>query len=223
MTANRRAAGKPWTDAAREMVEALAPLDARVAAAMASVPRHRFVPPELADEAYDDTPLPLGVGDATISAPHMVALQLEWAELAAGQRVLEVGAGSGYLAVLAATLVRPGGRVLGLEVERRLAERAGAVVRELGFADRVEVRCADGRAGAPDRAPFDRILVSCATPEIFPAWRRELAPDGVLVAPVGNRWGQVLRRLRRSPAGDRVEDGPPCLFVSIVAPAGPYK
>ncbi|HLY76824.1 MAG TPA: protein-L-isoaspartate O-methyltransferase [Thermoplasmata archaeon] len=200
------------------MVASLGGVGAAVAAAMRRVPRHRFVPSALADEAYDDTPLPLGPARSTISAPHMVALLLEWAELRQGLRVLELGSGSGYLAALIAELVRPTGRVVGVELDESLATESQARLDELGYRGVVSIHAADGRAGWPADAPYDRILVSFATPELFPEWTRQLADPGILVAPVGPATGQVLRRLRRGRAGDRVDDGPGCIFVGLASP-----
>ncbi len=218
-----RRARTDWQAEAHAMVEALGSTDPQVASVMRRVPRHRFVPAALRDEAYEDTPLPLGFGDSTISAPHMVALQLEWAELRPGLKVLEVGSGSGYLAALMCDLVRPSGRVFGIEVNSRLVEHATATVRELGCGPEVIFRAGDGRWGWSEEAPFDRLVVSCATPEVFPEWRAQLATPGVLVAPVGLRWGQVMRRVRTTASGDRWQEGPECVFVGIVVSPGPYK
>ncbi|MCI4353048.1 MAG: protein-L-isoaspartate O-methyltransferase [Thermoplasmata archaeon] len=215
----RADAAAPWEERAREMVDALRPLSPRVADAMLRVARHRFVPAELASEAYDDTPLPLGFAGSTISAPHMIALMLEWAELVPGLRVLELGSGSGYLAALLAELVRPGGRVVGVEVESRLAEGSKLRLAELGYGEDVAIHVSDARAGWPLDAPYNRILVSFATPMIFPEWTAQLGSLGVLLAPVGPGRGQVLQRLRRGPNGDRLEDGPECIFVGL-SPAG---
>jgi protein-L-isoaspartate(D-aspartate) O-methyltransferase len=200
------------------MVHDIGALDPVVAAAMRRVPRHRFVSPELESEAYDDTPLPLGRTRSTISAPHMVALMLEWAELSPGLRVLELGSGSGYLAALAGELVRPGGRVVGVELVESLVEESRGVLSHLGYGESVDIQQGDARAGWPANAPYDRILVSFATPEIFPEWMRQLASPGILLAPVGPMSGQILRRVRHGPDGDRLEDGPRCIFVGI-APA----
>jgi protein-L-isoaspartate(D-aspartate) O-methyltransferase len=207
-----------WQARASAMVGAIGPVDPAVAEAMRRVPRHRFVPSALAEEAYDDTPLPLGPARSTISAPHMVALMLEWAELARGLQVLELGSGSGYLAALAAELVRPTGRVIGVELERQLVGESQTQLSDLGYQGSVEIHQGDARAGWPAGAPYDRILVSFATPEIFPEWTRQLKTPGVLVAPVGPASGQVLRRLRRSRDGDRLQDGPGCIFVGLSSP-----
>ena len=213
----------PWPERARAMVEALGPISPRVAEAMRRVPRQRFVSAELEREAYEDTPLPLGSARSSISAPHMVAIMLEWADLAPGLRVLELGSGSGYLTALLAELVRPGGRVLGVEVDPELARQSGLRLAELGYGDDVAIHASDGRAGWPPDAPYNRILVSFATPEIFPEWTAQLTNPGLLLAPVGPAHGQVLRRLRRDRSGDRLEDGPPCIFVGLSSAGARHK
>ena len=196
------------------MVDALEPIASNVSAAMRRVPRHRFVPADLRRSAYEDEPLPLSHGEATISAPHMVAIQLEWAELTSGLSVLEVGTGSGYLAALVAELIRPGGSFLGIEIDPVLAEDAGRRLAELGYQE-VEVRAGDGSLGAPDRAPFDRIIVSCAAPSILPAWKEQLSADGRVVAPVGGSFEQTWVRWRETVSGGRLEKGPACRFVPL--------
>ncbi|HTT35173.1 MAG TPA: methyltransferase domain-containing protein [Thermoplasmata archaeon] len=204
-----------WRDEARAMVAALGPVPPAIAAAMRSVPRHRFVPATERDAAYRDEPLPLEAGGATISAPHMVALQLEYAELGPGLAVLEIGSGSGYLAALMATLVVPGGRVRGVELEPSLARLATARIRALHLDATVEFRAGDGRLGWPEAAPFDRVVVSCATREVLSAWTDGLAPGGFVVAPVGDAWEQRLVRYRTGPSGPVLEEGPACRFVAL--------
>lgn len=208
-----------WPAAAARMVALLGPLPPKVADVMRRVPRHRFVAPEYASMAYEDEPLPLSEG-ATISAPHMVAYQLEWAELAPGLKVLEIGAGLGYLAALMAQLVSPSGRVDAIELDPRLAEEAGRRARELGETPLVTIHAGDGSHGLPERAPFDRIVVSCATPEIFPEWVEQLTPDGTVTAPVGDLWQQTMVRARRTAAGVRKENGPSVRFVPLQLSSG---
>ena len=204
-----------WQDEARGMVAQLPGVPTRIAEVMRSIPRHAFVPEMYRSIAYDDEPVPLPFGDATVSAPHMVALQLEYADLSPGLRVLEIGSGFGYLAALAAELVGPTSPVFGMDVEAQLVREATRRLSTLGYRDRVELRTGDGREGWPESAPFDRIIVSCATPEIYPTWREQLAPRGLVVAPVGDAWEQRLDRYRNdSPAGP-VEHGPRCRFVPL--------
>jgi protein-L-isoaspartate(D-aspartate) O-methyltransferase len=210
-----------WEAEADAMVRALGPIPPRVAEAMRRLPRHRFVEARFRTQAYEDEPLPIGTGETTISAPHMVAFQLEWAELVPGLKVLEVGSGSGYLLALVAELVRPGGRVIGLEIDGALAERSERLLREFGHeASSVEIHSADGSRGWLEAAPYDRILVSAAAPSLLPAWREQLAPGGLLIAPVGTRWEQRLVRYRSRPSGPQIDEGPAVRFVALTSRAG---
>ena len=173
-----------WSDARQRMVDeqivARGITDPAVLTALGEVPRHLLVPLEARPEAYDDHPLDLGWGQ-TISQPYIVALMTERLQVAPGQRVLEIGTGSGYQAAL---LDRLGAAVFSLELVPPLAERATAVLARLGY-DRVRVRCADGYLGWPEEAPFDRVVLTAAPPELPPALLAQLAPGGRLVAPVG--------------------------------------
>lgn len=158
--------------------------DPRVLAAMEAVPRHRFVPAELLELAYEDRPLPIG-HEVTISQPYMVALMTQLADVQPGERVLEVGTGSGYQAAVLAEL---GAEVYTIERIEALATHADTLLRELGYA-RVHVRHGDGYAGWPERAPFDAILLTAAPAEIPTALTDQLARGGKLVAPVGAEVG----------------------------------
>ena len=202
-----------WETEARAMVASLEPLPVPIASAMRRIPRHLFVPESYRPSAYADEPLPLPYGGATISAPHMVAIQLEYAELAIGLRVLEVGVGFGYLAALVADLVGPGGVVYGIDIEPRLVAEARRRLDTTAVGSRVHLRAGDGHDGWPEAAPFDRILVSCATREIVPTWVRQLTDDGTIVAPVGPPSSQELVRFRAR--GRLLEPGPPCRFVPL--------
>lgn len=155
--------------------------DERVLTAMAMVPRERFLPGELADVAYEPSPLPIAVGQ-TISAPLIVAVMTAALELTGVERVLEVGTGSGYAAAVLSRCVR---EVVTVEYHAELASRASRVLSGLGHRN-VEVRCGDGARGAPDRAPFDAISVTAMAPEeLPPALVGQLAAGGRLVGPVG--------------------------------------
>ncbi|MGY1408574.1 protein-L-isoaspartate(D-aspartate) O-methyltransferase [Luteimonas sp. A611] len=176
----------PAGDAAlrQQMVEQqLAPRgidDARVLEAMRNVPRHRFVPDAVAPDAYDDGPLSIGYGQ-TISQPYIVALMTQLARPAPGDRVLEVGTGSGYQAAVLAGLVE---HVYSIEIVAPLAQHAAGLLGELGY-DNVTVKAGDGYAGWPEHAPFDAIVVTAA-PERIPApLLEQLRPGGRLVIPVG--------------------------------------
>lgn len=161
--------------------------DERVLAAMRRVPRERFVLPEDLARAHDDGPLAIGYGQ-TLSQPFIVALMSQALELAGGERVLEIGAGSGYQSALLAALAR---EVFALELLPPLRARAAGVLAELGCAN-VCLRAGDGRAGWPEAAPFDAILAAAAAERVPPAWLTQLAPGGRLLLPVGTRQQELL-------------------------------
>jgi protein-L-isoaspartate(D-aspartate) O-methyltransferase len=186
----------------------------RVLAALAAVPRDRFVDPELAARAYADTPLPIG-GGQTISQPLVVALMAAAAEIGPDDRVLEVGAGSGYAA---AVFGRLAARVDAVERLPALAAAAAARLAALGIAN-VHVHCGDGTRGWPDQAPYDAILVAAAAPAVPDALMAELAPGGRLVMPVGGGDAQRLIRRRRDGARVTEEDLGPVRFVPLIADA----
>ena len=189
--------------------------DPRVLAAMAAVPRHLFVPPELATEAYSDYALPLSHGQ-TISQPYMVARCCELAELRPGARVLEVGAGSGYQA---AVLARLASQVISLELVPALAQQAQLNLRAAGVAN-VQVLAGDGSLGYPQAAPYDAILVAAAAPRPPQTLVDQLAPQGVLVIPVGDRDRQLLMQIRRTPAGPQQRAADACIFVPLLGQEG---
>jgi len=170
--------------AARMVDQQLRPhdiVDPRVLAAMREVPRHRFVPPERAAQAYDDTPLPIGHGQ-TISQPYIVAYMTQALELQPGHRVLEIGTGSGYQAAVLARIAK---EVYTIEIVPELAARAAGTLRELGYGH-VQVREGDGYAGWPEHAPFDRIIVTAAPDHVPQPLVDQLAMGGRLVIPVGD-------------------------------------
>ena len=163
----------------------------RVLDAMRSVERHRFVPEEALAHAYDDAPLRIGHGQ-TISQPYIVALMTELLELRADDRVLEIGTGSGYQAAVLSLLVA---EVYSIEIVEPLGEIARARLDELGY-DNVRVRIGDGYQGWPEHAPFDRIIVTAAPPEIPQKLVDQLADGGRMVLPVGDTH-QTLKLLQR--------------------------
>ncbi|HEX5106935.1 MAG TPA: protein-L-isoaspartate(D-aspartate) O-methyltransferase [Vicinamibacterales bacterium] len=154
----------------------------RVLDAVGKVARERFVPPELASRAYDDSPLPIGHGQ-TISQPYIVAYMSEALDVRPEHRVLEIGTGSGYQAAVLAELAKD---VSTIEIVPELARQAADTLRELGYTN-VHVREGDGYAGWPERAPFDRIMVTAAPEEIPKPLLDQLASGGKLIAPVGAR------------------------------------
>jgi protein-L-isoaspartate(D-aspartate) O-methyltransferase len=190
--------------------------DARVLAALRAVPRHRFVPSDLAEDAYDDGPLPIGHGQ-TISQPYVVAYMTQIADLRPGERVLEVGTGSGYQAAVLAEL---GCEVWSIEIVEALAERAARDLREAGYA-RVQVRAGDGYRGWPEAAPFDAILVTAAPDHVPEPLLEQLAVGGRLVIPVGPQGlaGQEIVRVTRTAAGLEREVLLPVRFVPMTGEA----
>jgi protein-L-isoaspartate(D-aspartate) O-methyltransferase len=164
-------------------------VDERVLAAMLAVPRHRFMPESMAALAYVDGAQPIG-HEVTISQPYIVALMSQLADLQPGEKVLEIGTGSGYQAAVLAEL---GAKVYTIERIELLARRAEAKLRELGYDD-VQVRYADGYLGWPEHAPFDAILLTAAPPKVPEALTDQLAVGGKLIAPVGRDvgWQQLI-------------------------------
>jgi protein-L-isoaspartate(D-aspartate) O-methyltransferase len=184
-----------------------------VLAAMRSVPRHLFVPPELAAKAYVDAPLPIGLGQ-TISQPYMVALMTELLGVDVRSRVLEIGAGSGYQT---AVLAEVAGEVFALELLAPLAERARAVLARLGYAN-ARTAIADGTGGWPEMAPFDAVLVAAAAPQVPPALLRQLTDGGRLVMPLGHpHRDQVLTVFQRVGDEFRERYDTRCSFVPLVS------
>lgn len=188
--------------------------DERVLAAMAEIPRERFLPEAVREDAYRDGALPIGEGQ-TMSQPWIVACMAMLAGLEGGERVLEVGTGSGYGAAVLGRLAR---EVVTIERHEPLARAAAALLTELGCSN-VEVRTGDGSAGAPDRAPFDAVVVTAAAEgDPPPALREQLRPGGVIVCPVRRPDGEHLMRFSDG-TEQRVV---PVRFVPLVgSPAAP--
>jgi protein-L-isoaspartate(D-aspartate) O-methyltransferase len=187
--------------------------DPLVLAAMRSVPRHEFVLPAHADAAYDDGPLPIGHG-VTISQPYIVALMTQLARVKAGDRVLDVGTGSGYQAAVLAAI---GAEVYGIEIIEPLATAAAERLERLGYA--ATVRAGDGWAGWPAHAPFDAIVVAAAPPAVPPALTEQLAVGGRLVLPVGGRMHQQLVVITRTEQGLQQQSVIPVAFVPMTGGA----
>jgi protein-L-isoaspartate(D-aspartate) O-methyltransferase len=189
--------------------------DERVLEAMREVPRHRFVPEDMEDMAYRDTPLPIGHGQ-TISQPYIVAYMTQALHLTPDERLLEVGTGSGYQVAILSRLAK---RVYSVERMNELSERAEQIVRELGY-DNVEFRVGDGGYGWPEEAPFDAILVTAAAPEVPQPLIAQLADGARLVAPIGPAGYQELIRLTKQGEGTKVDHLVPVAFVPLVGEHG---
>lgn len=204
----------------KEMVErqlaARGVWDPRVLDAMGTVPREAFVPERLAEFAYDDTPLPIAEAQ-TISQPYVVALMAEALELGPGDRVLEIGAGSGYAAAVLSRLAR---EVWTIERHETLAREARARMERLGYRN-VHVRQGDGTLGWPAHAPYDAVVVAAGGPEVPPALLEQLAEGGRLVMPIGpDPRTQSLVRVRRRDGRFEREDLGGVRFVPLIGAQG---
>lgn len=189
--------------------------DPRVLAAMRRVPRHRFVPSHLWDQAYNDYPLPIGE-DQTISQPYIVALMTDLLELKDTDRVLEVGAGSGYQAAILAELAA---QVFTIDRVAPLLARAEKTLAELGYKN-IKTRVGDGTLGWPEEAPFDAVIVTAGAPQVPRPLTEQLAPGGRLVIPVGDQFSQTLTLVRRTQDGLKMEYHGGCRFVRLIGKYG---
>ena len=189
--------------------------DTAVLAAMGRVERERFVPADAVALAYADRPVPIGWGQ-TISQPYVVAWMAAALQLRPGERVLDVGTGSGYAAAVMAEL---GAQVWGIERVPALVERARVSLAAAGYTARV--RCGDGTLGWPELAPFAAICVAAAGPSVPPALQQQLAVGGRLVMPVGPEDEQALVRVTRPSAAEfLVEELGPVQFVPLIGAQG---
>jgi protein-L-isoaspartate(D-aspartate) O-methyltransferase len=215
----RRSNGRDWI---AEQLERRGINDADVLHAMRVVPRELFVPTESRHIAYLDGALPIGRGQ-TISQPYIVARMTQslglaaWREAHGGQeaRVLDVGTGSGYQAAVLAAL---GARVISIELEQELAERARESLAMLGY--NVDVRVGDGSRGAPESAPFAGVVVAAAAPQVPVPLVEQLEPDGRLVLPIGTRFEQMITVVRPTEDGFVQEPIEPAIFVPLLGEHG---
>jgi len=198
----------------RDQIEARGVSDPRVLAALRAVPRHEFVPAKARADAYEDRPLRIEAGQ-TISQPYIVALLAELAEIEPGEKVLEVGTGSGYQAAVLAAM---GAEVYSIEIVEALARTARERLERLGYDDRVTVRHGDGYAGWPELAPFQAIVITAAPPEIPEPLEQQLAIGGRMVVPVG-RYQQDLVLLERTAKGLEKREIIPVRFVPMTGRA----
>ncbi|MCE5313352.1 MAG: protein-L-isoaspartate(D-aspartate) O-methyltransferase [Nitrospiraceae bacterium] len=189
--------------------------DKKVLDAMADVPRHEFLPEAERKMAYEDMALPIGEGQ-TMSQPYMVAVMTQLLDLHGNEKVLEIGTGSGYQAAVLSVLAS---EVFTIEIVPDLAGRARLDLQRLGYGN-VTALMADGTIGLPEKAPFDRIIVTAATPSVPEPLTEQLAEGGVLVAPVGDRWSQTLVRIIKTREGLQQTLHTKCVFVPLLGKYG---
>lgn len=184
--------------------------DGRVLVAFYKVPRHKFVPADMIESAYGDFPVPIGDGQ-TISQPYIVALMTELLNLAGSEKVLEVGTGSGYQAAILAELTK---EVYTIERIPALAIKAGALFKELGY-NNIKVKTGDGTLGWPEEAPFDRIIITAATPILPQPLGEQLKENGKLILPLGESFSQVLTLVEKQQGKLCYKDICGCVFVPL--------
>ncbi|MFH1619944.1 MAG: protein-L-isoaspartate(D-aspartate) O-methyltransferase [bacterium] len=194
-------------------IEARGVTERLVLRAMRKVPRHEFVPEKLRAMAYSDRPLPIGEGQ-TISQPYIVAFMTEALEIRPGDKVLEIGTGSGYQAAVLAEITP---KVFSVEIICSLEDEAGKTLKRLGCSS-VKTRCADGYRGWPEEAPFDAIIVTAAPDHIPKPLLDQLKTGGRFIIPVGG-YSQALKRLRRTKEGFKEETLLPVVFVPMTGEA----
>lgn len=195
----------------KEQIEARGVQDRRVLTAMRTTPRHLFIPEQWRLHAYEDYPVPIGYGQ-TISQPYIVAVMTELLELKGKERVLEIGTGSGYQAAILSQLVDS---VFTIEIIPELCHSAHQRLHRLGY-NNVVVKCADGYKGWKEKAPFDRIIVTAAPPEIPEELVRQLRVGGVMVLPVGKGYQKLIRVMKTSDTSYTVEEFFPVRFVPMI-------
>ena len=189
--------------------------DARILQAMREVPRHLFVAPVVANKAYGPGALPIG-SNQTISQPYIVARMIELLDLTGNEKVLEVGTGTGYQAVVLSKLAS---KVFSIERVNELAMRAIDLIRSLKISN-ISVKVFDGTYGWSDQAPFDRIIIAAAAPEVPEPLVQQLARTGAMVLPIGSGKNQRLARVRRVGTGVQIEDLGGAEFVPLLGRFG---
>ncbi len=185
-----------------------------VISAMLRVPRHFFLPKEIESYAYNDCPQKIGFNQ-TISAPHMVGIMVEKLDLAPGQKVLEVGGGSGYHACVAAQILGGKGHIYSIEYVKELVEIGRENIKKCGLEDIVNIFHGDGSLGLPEHAPYDRIFVTCASPEVPEPLLEQLKDKGKLLIPAGSKYYQTLIYCEKKGKKITRKDYGGCVFVPL--------
>lgn len=213
---NSPASNSAYSNLRLEMVEAQLRTrgiqDARVLDAMARVPRHEFTPEPFREQAYEDHPLPIGE-EQTISQPYIVAIMLEALALKASDKALEIGTGSGYVTALLAEL---SAEVVSIERHASLADAARRLLSATGYQN-IRVITGDGSAGFAERAPYDKIIVSAAAPELPQALVNQLAEGGRMIVPVGRNDSQQLQLIEIRDRQPHTIFRELCRFVPLVS------
>ena len=186
------------------------------------VDRGIFLPDDRKQFAYEDHPLEIGF-EQTISAPHMVAMMCELLELKKGQKVLEIGAGTGYHATMIASIIGKNGSVYTIENIPELAEIAAENIKTAGYEDRIQVIVGDGSLGYEEEGPYDSILVTCAAPQISDPLKKQLKDPGNIVIPIGSLYLQKLYRFKRNGENWKREAHGDVLFVPMRGKFGFYR
>jgi len=189
--------------------------DPRVLDAMRRVPRHLFAGDSNLRIAYDDMALPIGEGQ-TISQPYMVAIMTELLKLKGTEKVLEIGTGSGYQGAVLAELAK---EVYTIDRIESLADKAAETFRSLSYRN-IHVKTGDGTLGWPEEAPFDRIIITAASPKIPDPLVEQIAMNGIIVIPVGSRFSQELLKITKTGRGLVQEYHTPCVFVPLIGKFG---
>lgn len=187
----------------------------RVLDAFYKIERHKFIPEDLRNSAYADFPMPIGEGQ-TISQPYIVALMTEYLGLTGKEKVLEIGTGSGYQTAILSELA---GEIYSVERFEVLAVRAQAILNELGYKN-IKVKAGDGTLGWKEAAPFDRIIITAASPKIPLPLIEQLADNGKLILPLGESFSQVLTLLEKKEGKLKSVDVCGCVFVPLVGKHG---
>ena len=195
-----------------EQVQARGIQNKKVIDAFLKTPRHLFIPEGLRDMSYEDHPVSLGHGQ-TISQPYIVAMMIDRLELTGKEKVLEIGTGTGYQAALLSKLAK---EVYTLEIVPPLVEKAKELLKELKRKN-VKILYRDGSEGYDTKAPYDRILVSAASKEVPKPFLKQLKVGGILILPIGNRFHQELKKIRKTKEGFEEQTLCGCVFVPLVA------